>query len=523
MKVLVLGAGGVIGQHMMISVPDHVGRDAVFVRRTHDKLTTQHQLGQHVWDSSTLPFLDQLQPDVIVNLAGEAGVDTVERDPGAYEWINSIMPAGLAAWCDLNGKHLIHVSSQAVYSGEDGPYGPNSALNPVNEYGRQKAAADLTLLGNFQNFTIVRPTFVLGIRPMPAFGRPNPAEAMLAGKQEQQVDDRYFSIAFAWDVARVIWEQTIVRTPKGVILVGGFDRFSRYSLFQALTSRKPTRLASDELNITPRAKDTTYGATVSYTALNQGISRLRTDLVLREEDDLIYRAREIAAFLKMDTLECLTRLRKGFHFNHEEVAKDFRAAGIKNDDDLLAWYQKTEAYIWELTAYHTDIGWNYKGMSEGIAVKLLNENPRQKVIVIGDGVGTMSIALKKAGLDPVYHDLDGSRTLAFAEARFSMRFGGMRVSPNVGWTPCLPGEMDTVISFDFMEHLTDVEAWVREVHHSLKPGGQFLAQNAFNCGSGDQGPIPCHLERNDRYEKDWGPLMDTVGFDILPGNWWRKR
>jgi len=250
---------------------------------------------------------------------------------------------------------------------------------------------------------------------------------------------------------------------------------------------------------------------------------LRTDLVLREDDDMIHRARELAAFTKKNTTTCLGILRSGFHAVHAMVADSFRKKPINDDNDLLEWYKETESYLWELTVYHTDKGWNYSGMCEGIATKIKNEDPNQKVLVLGDGVGTLSIALANKGLNVTYHDLAGSKTSAFANARFSMRFGGLQTAMTPGWAPDLPQGMDTIISLDFMEHLTEVEVWVRAIYAALKPGGFFLAQNAFAIGSGPNGSIPCHLERNDRFEKDWAPLMEQVGFELNPGNWWRKK
>jgi hypothetical protein len=56
----------------------------------------------------------------------------------------------------------------------------------------------------------------------------------------------------------------------------------------------------------------------------------------------------------------------------------------------------------------------------------------------------------------------------------------------------------------------------------LTPGGFFMAQNAFAIGSGPDGSIPCHLERNDPYEKEWTPLMNSLGMQQESANWWRK-
>ncbi len=70
--------------------------------------------------------------------------------------------------------------------------------------------------------------------------------------------------------------------------------------------------------------------------------------------------------------------------------------------------------------------------------------------------------------------------------------------------------------------MTSVETWVEAIFKALKPGGLLSSQNAFNCGSGDDGSIPMHLKRNDRFEFDWDPLLEVIGFRQLSSNWYQK-
>jgi hypothetical protein len=84
------------------------------------------------------------------------------------------------------------------------------------------------------------------------------------------------------------------------------------------------------------------------------------------------------------------------------------------------------------------------------------------------------------------------------------------------------GPYDAVVSLDFLEHVTDVEAWACAIRDVLQPGGWLMAQNAFGIGSGPDGSIPCHLSRNDRYETEWGELMRSLQMAADGSNWWRR-
>lgn len=234
--------------------------------------------------------------------------------------------------------------------------------------------------------------------------------------------------------------------------------------------------------------------------------------------DFEQRVQEIASFLGRPEPEVRDRLSQGFIYNHHKVADSFNEMKPKTDDELLEWYRTTDAYIWELSAYHLDPGFNYSGMADGIATHLVKAD-KDSVLCLGDGIGDLTLACRDQGLDSVYHDLAGSLTAEFALTRLGG--GGLLTS---GWTPEFPPDsFDAVVALDFFEHLVNVEEWVEAVHVTLNSGGLFLAQNAFAIGDEDHGgSIPMHLTVNNRFEKDWDPLLESLGFTHEPGGWWRK-
>jgi SAM-dependent methyltransferase len=244
------------------------------------------------------------------------------------------------------------------------------------------------------------------------------------------------------------------------------------------------------------------------------------------------RAAEIAQFLNIPEPQALHRLRQGFGFQHNEVNRDFRRSGARESDpeSLLQWYRTTEEYIWELSAYHADAGFNYAGMCQGISIQLMRQGV-QSVLCLGDGIGDLTLMLRYSGFDSVYHDLHESRTAQFARFRNLLHVPTFDSLMTSGWGPVdADAEFDAVVSLDFMEHVTDVSAWCRAVYAALKPGGLFMAQNAFDCGSGANGAIPCHLEVNDQYahagatgKARWDELLvDELGFVQESSNWYRK-
>lgn len=247
--------------------------------------------------------------------------------------------------------------------------------------------------------------------------------------------------------------------------------------------------------------------------------------------DLLTRAGEIADFLGIDLSAAVARLELGFHANHAMVAEDFRLTSPRKDDDLLEWYMITESYIWELSAYHLDEGFNYIGCCRGIAEKLAVEE-KWDVLVLGDGIGDLTTVLFDAGLRAVYHDLEGSKTAEYARFRHYQHYDSVYASksPGVFWTDkwsCDLGveQWDAVVALDFMEHLPEPEVakWSTAVAKSLRPGGYFAAQNAFACGDNENGgSIPMHISESNHYERDWWPLLHSLGFKQTGDIWAHK-
>jgi len=283
----------------------------------------------------------------------------------------------------------------------------------------------------------------------------------------------------------------------------------------------------DFLDTAPRPINTAYD--------DSSWNPVSLDTGLRECAEIPFgRAAELALFFGISETEASNRLARGFPALHAAVAEDFRRSGASESDpdSLLRWYRETDSYIWELSAYHDDPGFNYSGMCAGIAARLRTsglESMHHRVLCLGDGIGDLTMEIRKSnGQCAVYHDLQGSLTSRYAHFRYWREFGDhMPHQETAGWSTIEIGMMansfDAVVSLDFLEHVPNVEDWVRALHAALVPGGLFCAQNAFACGSGPSGSIPMHLSCNDRFEADWDPMLSSIGFEQLSSNWYRKR
>ncbi|RDV26559.1 dTDP-4-dehydrorhamnose reductase [Alteromonas aestuariivivens] len=87
--------------------------------------------------------LDQLQPAAIINASAYTAVDKAESDADSTYAINEQAVRNLAAYCQLRGLFLVHVSTDYVFNGLKGaPYTVDDDIAPQGVYGASKAAGE---------------------------------------------------------------------------------------------------------------------------------------------------------------------------------------------------------------------------------------------------------------------------------------------------------------------------------------------------------------------------------------------
>jgi len=145
MKVLVLGAGGMLGSacYKVFSETDGY--------LTYGTLRTLEQIAAvppgsgtlipcvNALDLSQLAYVfDQCSPDVVINCVGIIKqLDSVKNLPLLIE-TNALLPHRLADLSNRWGARLIHISTDCVFSGAKGMYKESDVPDAADPYGRTK-------------------------------------------------------------------------------------------------------------------------------------------------------------------------------------------------------------------------------------------------------------------------------------------------------------------------------------------------------------------------------------------------
>lgn len=150
MRVLVLGGSGMIGHRMWLACREHFDTFVVLRR------TLANQPGADLFDPARViegvdltddgalgRALLRARPDVVVNAVG-----LIKQHRGAGEGeaaiaLNAALPHRLAGFCRSAGCRLIHLSTDCVFSGQQGNYAETDLPDPPDLYGRSKLAGEV--------------------------------------------------------------------------------------------------------------------------------------------------------------------------------------------------------------------------------------------------------------------------------------------------------------------------------------------------------------------------------------------
>lgn len=152
--VLLIGATGMLGKAWRDVLRSSAGRAAI-----------EHDCPSHQeCDLADLSTIDRWVTDryrTVINCAAYTDVDGAETDFDQAMRINGDAVARLAQRCAAANTMLVHYSTDYVFNGQsDSPYRTDQPRDPVNAYGRSKAAGEQAIEAAGGRHLIVRTSWL---------------------------------------------------------------------------------------------------------------------------------------------------------------------------------------------------------------------------------------------------------------------------------------------------------------------------------------------------------------------------
>lgn len=208
MRILITGSNGLLGQKMVYALKADPEVELVATARGENRLIdhsgytfTSMDITDH---DNVMAVITEHKPDRIIHGAAMTNVDACETDREGCDLANVTAVQNVVDAAEAVGAHLVHVSTDFIFDGEDGPYEEDAVPNPVSYYGLSKLKGEEIVMTSDLDWAICRTVLVYGI--VDNMSRSNfvlwAKGELEQGKTINVVDDQFRSPTLAEDLAQ---------------------------------------------------------------------------------------------------------------------------------------------------------------------------------------------------------------------------------------------------------------------------------------------------------------------------------
>jgi dTDP-4-dehydrorhamnose reductase len=237
MKVLVTGANGLLGQHLIRQLVE----EGKFTIHATGKGTSRLPYGAgsgltyHAADLTDFKkaqaLVEKISPHIIIHAAAMSQPNDCAADKTACWKTNVGATRVLVKAAQKTKSYFIYVSTDFVFDGTEGPYDEHASPNPINDYGESKLLAEEIVEMSGLHWAIVRTVLVYGDK-VPG-GRNNfvlwVKDQLEKGQAIKVVNDQQRTPTYVEDLAKGI-VLVLMKHAKGIYHISGKDLCTPYQL-----------------------------------------------------------------------------------------------------------------------------------------------------------------------------------------------------------------------------------------------------------------------------------------------------
>ncbi len=289
MKVLITGGSSLLGKYLSATKLANVA----VINTWHTNNTGYGSQRLDIMNKTEVHnIFNRTKPNVVIHCAAIGDVEQAETDYQTVHETNVVGTDNIIRAAERFNAKVVHISSNAVFSGNEPPYSENDACDPVNVYGKIKRKAERLLLDWSDDWLIIRPFMLYGW-PYTG-GRDNWGATIInslnEGKSIKLVNDRIWMPSYAEDVARAIWQLIEIGGNREVYHVASSERATLHTFGLKIAKVYGFDIGLIEgvsssyfTDIAPRPHESTYNLSkvnklgVKLDGIEDGIKRMKKE------------------------------------------------------------------------------------------------------------------------------------------------------------------------------------------------------------------------------------------------------
>ncbi len=256
-SILITGSNGLLGQKLVHLLKEK--NNVIASSKGSCLISNQSDFIYHSLDitdeEAIFETFEKYRPDAVINTAAMTNVDGCEDQKELCDKINVRAVEYLSKACEQYDTHLIHISTDFIFDGENGPYSEDDIANPLSYYGLSKWKSEKVLQDSSCKWAILRTIILYGTAEnlqrnnIVLWGR----KALKEGQALNIIDDQFRSPTLAEDLAQAC-RLVVEKQATGIYNASGKDIMSIYEMVERMADfyqcdkSQINRISSSTLN-----------------------------------------------------------------------------------------------------------------------------------------------------------------------------------------------------------------------------------------------------------------------------------
>ena len=235
--ILITGSNGLLGQKLvqLLKKQYNVIATSLGDSLISDKSSFTYLSLDITKEKDVLQVFEKYKPHYLINTAAMTNVDGCEDNKQLCDKINVIAVDYLSKLCKKYKTHIIHISTDFIFDGKNGPYHEDDDANPLSYYGLSKWKSEQILQQSGCLWSILRTIIIYGTgenlrrNNIVLWGR----KALKEGKKLNIIDDQFRSPTLAEDLAEAC-RLVIEKGALGIYNISGKEIMSIYEMVERM-------------------------------------------------------------------------------------------------------------------------------------------------------------------------------------------------------------------------------------------------------------------------------------------------